>query len=728
MKVKVKITGLECPNCARALQTQLGKLPEVQNCEIDFMKSTLVFESDTPKQALEKILRLTARLEPDAKIIADKKLLESHTSSTKVSPQHKSTDVACCCCEGEIQKGNSSTKNTNSATSAKNKHFKKVALDVFTLGFGIALAIFIFFFPLPAWAYWTLYALSALLLGWKTYYKAAKLLLRGVINENLLITISVVGASIISEHMEGLMVIALYSIGKIFEGLAVQRSRASIEKLVRMHPEYANLLQNGKQVRVAPEEVAIGSTILVHAGEKVPLDGIVEKGQCLVDNQSLTGESVPVKKQAGEQILSGGIVLDGTLQICTTSAYKDSAIAKIMDLVENASENKSKTETFISRLTRWYTLGVVLCAVLVWGIVWAATGVLETAFYRGLIFLVVSCPCAFAISVPLSYFAGLGNASKNGVLIKGSNFLDACAGLKMVAFDKTGTLTTGNFEIVSIIAQKGFEKTQILHLAALGEKNSLHPIAKAICTAWENEEKAHNENFSKNEIVENFKEIAGQGVEFNLGKDVFFVGRKSENLKATTVEVFKNNALIGKIELSDTIKAQSFDAVRDLQHLGVKSALLSGDNEEVARAVGQKLGIAEVKSALLPQQKFEYLQNCKQQKMRVGYVGDGINDAPSLAVADVGFSMGINGAPASIEASDVVIVDDNPQKIVTAIKLSRFTRKIVWENIILSALIKITFLALGAAGITGMLAAVFADVGVTLLAVLNSLRALHHKA
>ncbi len=670
MKIKVKLTGLDCPNCARNLQTEINKIDGVKNAQIEFVKNSLTFESETPEVSLQKIIDLTKKLEPQAKI-----------------------------------------------SYKENKTNKNFVIDLVFLLLGIGIGVFIFFCPLNKGIYWTLYVISALLLGYKTYIKAICLLFKGIVNENLLITISVIGASIISEHMEGLMVIALYSIGKIFENLAVSKSRKSIEKLARMQPEYANLLTKKGETKVDPQSVAVGSTILVHAGEKVPIDGTIISGSSLVDNQSLTGESVPISKMSGEEILSGGIVLDGTLKIKTTADYKNSAISKIMDLVENASEHKSKTETFISKITRWYTLGVVVLAVLVWGIVWAVSHNLETAFYRGLIFLVVSCPCAFAISVPLSYFSGLGNASKNGILIKGSNYLDACSNLKIVAFDKTGTITTGKFEISKINATKGYSKSDILYFAALGEQNSLHPLAKAI-----------NEN-NKRKLVEvsNVREIAGKGVEYRLAGDKYFVGRKNKTMKATVVEAYKNDTFIGSIELNDSIKPTSILACNELKSLGVNCVLLSGDNSETANAVASKVNISEVHSNLLPNEKFDLLQNYKNKKGKVGYVGDGINDAPTLAVSDVGFSMGINGAPASIEASDVVIVDDNLQKIPTAIKISRFTRKIVWENIILSALIKIVFLTLGACGVTGMLAAVFADVGVTLLAILNSLRALYYR-
>lgn len=667
MKKKVKITGLDCPNCASTLEGQLGKIEGVKNVKIDFVKSTLSFESENVDKSLEEIKDMTKKLEPQARI---------SEQTTK----------------------------------------KWLICDLVCLGLGLALGIMLFFVKLPVWAFYTIYVASALLLGWKTYLKAIRLLFKGVINENLLITISVIGATFVSDHNEGLMVIALYSIGKIFEGLAVDHSRKSIEKLARMQPEYVNVLSGGEELVARPEEVEVGSLIVVRAGEKVALDGVIVEGSALVDNQSLTGESLPINKKKGEEILSGGVVLDGVLTIKTTSEYSDSTISKIMNLVENAAENKSKTETVISKISRWYTLGVVLLSVLVWGITWAVLKDFDVAIYRGLIFLVVSCPCAFAISVPLSYFSGLGNASKNGVLIKGSNFLDACANLNVVAFDKTGTLTTGKFEIEKITTFDAHSEKEILFLAALGEQYSIHPLAKSIVAACK----------QKLPKLKDVKETAGKGVKFAYKGKTYFVGRKSK-LSQTAVELFENDKKIGQIDLSDTVKKEAVDACKGLKKLGIKSVMLSGDNPQIVKQVASSVGVDDAFGQMLPQDKFDFISTLKGEKQKVGYVGDGINDAPSLTLANVGFSMGINGSPASIEASDVVIVDDNPKKILSAIKISKYTRRIVWQNIILSAIVKIVFLSLGAAGVTGMLWAVFADVGVTVLAILNSLRALRYK-
>lgn len=682
MKKKVRIEGLDCPNCARSLEIEINKLDSVKWAKLDFLKSSLEFDCDNFQTAIEDIEKVTKELEPDAKIIKNDK-------------------------------------------KRNKKAFKSLILDLFTLFLGISIGIIIFFVRMPTWSYWLLYSLSALALGYKTYYKAVRLLFKGIVNENLLITISVIGASIVSEHMEGLMVIALYSIGKIFEGLAVDKSRKSIEALAKIQPEFAVVVdENGNEQKLAPDEVEKGSIIIVKPGEKVAIDGIIIEGECDFNMQSLTGESLPVKLGYGQEVLSGAIALNGVVKIKTSQSYSNSTISKIMELVEHASQNKSKTETFISKLTKYYTLGIIALSLIVWAIVWAVTKDFNSAIYRGLIFLVISCPCAFAISVPLTYFSGLGNASKNGILIKGSNYLDACAKIKIMAFDKTGTLTSGQFKIDKIISySQNISEDDLLEIAAKGEQFSIHPLAKAIVSEAEK-----LESFSKNnENIENLKEIGGKGIEFSLSGKNYFVGRQNNNEIETVVEIYENSIKLGEIVLSDQIKPTSKEAIARLKKQGIKTLLLSGDNKGSVERVSRQLEIDQSHFGLLPQDKYNLIESLKNGKDTVGYVGDGINDAPSLTLCDVGFSMGINGSPASIEASDIVLVDDNPQKIASAIKISKFTKKIVLENIILSAAIKVIFLVLGSVGITGMLSAVFADVGVTLIAIFNSLRALKHK-
>lgn len=670
--MKIKIEGLDCPNCAKTLENHINKIDGVYNAKINFLKSYIEFQSNDNEKAINDIIEITKKIEPEAKIV---------TNKTKV------------------------------------KFNKKWLLELLILSIGIIVGVCCFVIDLPTWAYWTLLIVSVLLLGYKTFYKAIQLIFKGVINENLLITISVFGAIVIGEHTEGQMVIALYSIGKILESFALNKSKKSIEELTNFKPEYATLLKGDEEIRVFPSEVNINDIIIVKPGERVPVDGIVVEGKASLDLQSLTGESLPTTVDVDNEILSGAIVLDGVLKIKATKKYEESTVNTIINLIETATEKKSKTETFISKIMKWYTFGVIILAVSVWAIIWSITKNFDLALYRGLIFLVVSCPCAFAISVPLSYFCGLGNASKNGILIKGSNYLDACAKLNLIAFDKTGTLTTGNFEITKIESfTKNYNEEDIIYIASIGEQYSLHPLAISITNA----------NAKTLEKALDVKEIAGQGVYYTYKNKPYFVGKKSEHINKTVVELFEDNLKIGQITLKDSVKQNSKNTCEILKLLNIKSVMLSGDNKETVEDVANEIGIDEAYYKLLPQDKFEWIK-LNKDNYKIGYVGDGLNDAPSLTLADVGFSMGLKGISASIEASDIVISNDNPAKIPQAIKISKQTRKIVWENIILSAVVKITFLTLGACGITGMLSAVIADVGVTLIAILNSLRALMYK-
>lgn len=670
--MKIKIEGLDCPNCAKTLENHINKIDGVYNAKINFLKSYIEFQSNDNEKAINDIIEITKKIEPEAKIV---------TNKTKV------------------------------------KFNKKWLLELLILSIGIIVGVCCFVIDLPTMAYWTLLIVSVLILGYKTFYKAIQLIFKGVINENLLITISVFGAIAIGEHIEGQMVIALYSIGKILESFALNKSKKSIEELTNFKPEYATLLKGDEEIRVFPSEVNINDIIIVKPGERVPVDGIVVEGKASLDLQSLTGESLPTTVDVDNEILSGAIVLDGVLKIKATKKYEESTVNTIINLIETATEKKSKTETFISKIMKWYTFGVIILAVSVWAVIWSITKNFDLALYRGLIFLVVSCPCAFAISVPLSYFCGLGNASKNGILIKGSNYLDACAKLNLIAFDKTGTLTTGNFEITKIESfTKNYNEEDIIYIASIGEQYSLHPLAISITNA----------NAKTLEKALDVKEIAGQGVYYTYKNKPYFVGKKSEHINKTVVELFEDNLKIGQITLKDSVKQNSKNTCEILKLLNIKSVMLSGDNKETVEDVANEIGIDEAYYKLLPQDKFEWIK-LNKDNYKIGYVGDGLNDAPSLTLADVGFSMGLKGISASIEASDIVISNDNPAKIPQAIKISKQTRKIVWENIILSAVVKITFLTLGACGVTGMLSAVIADVGVTLIAILNSLRALMYK-
>ena len=528
MKKTVKIEGLDCANCAKVLECELNKLDDVEQAQINFVKSEISFESGDVDKALNNIIKCTKKVEPNAKIL------------------------------------------TSSQNKSKNKLSFIMGLGLFA--FGLILGVFALVFEknLPLWAFWMMFVLSVLMMGYKTYFKALLLLCKGVVNENLLVTISVVGATLVHEHMEGLMVVALYTFGKILEGLAVNKSRKSIAELTDLTPEYANLVTEDGVKVVSPNEVALGSILLVKVGEKIPIDGKVIDGACSLNVQSLTGESVPVSVGVADNVLSGAIVLDGVLKIETTATYENSTASRIMDLIEHASEKKSKTETFISKMTKWYTLGVIALALAVWGIVWAVTKNLDNAIYRGLIFLVVSCPCAFAISVPLAYFSGIGNASRKGILIKGSNYLDACAKMNIVAFDKTGTLTTGQFAVDKInVYDKNMKENDVLILAGIGEQYSLHPLAKSIVTACG----------KKLPKAKNVIEKAGEGVFFDYKDRHYFVGRKNKNSSSTLVELFEEKKKLGEIILSDTIKPTATIACNQLSDMSIKTVMLSGDGD-----------------------------------------------------------------------------------------------------------------------------------------------------
>ncbi len=574
---KYKILGLDCPNCAKSLEKEINKQPSIKKAEINFVKEYITIDSHNQELALAEAIRVSSVVEPDAKIV--------DTSKTK------------------------------------NYFDKSFALNIILLIVGLVLAVITIVVPMPKTLFWIMYVISALLVGYKTYYKAITLLFKGTVNENLLVTISIIGSACVGEYMEGLMVIGLYSIGKLLESLALNKSKKSIEALTNIKPEYVTLLDNDEQKTVEPNEIKVDDLILVKPGERIPLDGVIVDGSSSLNMQSLTGESIPVFADVNSKVLSGSIVLDGTLTIKVTSTYSESTVSKILNLIENAQDKKSKTETVISKIAKWYTYAVMALAVIVFGVVWLVTKNPNTAIYRGLIFLVVSCPCAFAISVPLSYFSGLGNASKNGILIKGSNYLDALTKVKMVAFDKTGTLTTGEFAIDNInIYDKTYSKEDILYIASLGEQYSIHPLAKAIL----------NENTKELEQIKSVKEIAGEGVYFAYNNDNYFVGKKDKTLTATVVEVYKNNEKIADIYLSDTIKESSKQALTKLKESGIKTVLLSGDKEETVKTLAQKVNASEYYFNLLPEDKYKYIEEHKQKDGLIAYVGDGINDAPAL--------------------------------------------------------------------------------------------------
>lgn len=673
MKKEYNIRGLDCGHCALTLEKYLAKVNGVKSCSINFSTSKLFLDIDDKdnRAILKNIYKTIKEVNPDVSV------------------------------------------------SEENNHDNKNAvIDKYLYVVGLVVGLSLFIFKMPTWLNYTILIISALLMGYRTYWKAILQLKTFKINENTLLTISVFGAIAIGESMEGLMVIALYTFGKFLESRAVNYSRKSISALIENQPDIAHLVVGKTEVDCKPEEVKLGDIIVVRAGEKIPLDGDVVEGKASIDKSHLTGESEPALVKKGMSVLSGSIVLDSTIKIRVTSVYKDCAVSKILDLVSNATNKKSKTETVISKFASFYTLGVIIFAIGVWGITWAVTKNLELSIYRGLISLVVSCPCAFAISVPLTYFSGIGRCSKQGILIKGSNFIDTCAGLNEIVFDKTGTLTNGKFKVSKIETFNKFKKEKILQVVVAGERNSLHPIAKAICDFYGKTVKLKEENY---------KENVGKGISYTIGKNNYVISKSKSTIGKTIINVEENDVLIGKIYLSDNVKPEAKDAIKTLQGLGIKTMMLTGDNNKVAHKVFKELELDEYSAELLPTDKFRIIQEQKQSGKKVGFVGDGLNDAPALTLSDAGISMGIMGSPATIAASDIVIADDNLKQLPRLIKISKKTKRIVWGNILFSAITKLTFLVLGALGITGMLLAVFADVGVTLIAIVNSLRVLIYK-
>lgn len=694
MQKEYLIKNIHCADCARVLAEAISKVDGVSDASINFVRQKFCLEIENSHEfnaVFEKVLKIIKDF--NSKIVLEEILQQQAEPS-----QENAVNLV-----------------------AVEKPKRRIDFSFVIVMLGLLLGCGTFFIPQGSVCYWVLLIMAVALIGHQTYLTAIRLLKRGIVNENLLVTISVVGAIAVQESREGLMVVGLYTIGKMLEALAVNKSRKSIQSLVEIQPEYANLIKEGAQVRVLPAEVPVGARVVVKQGEKVPLDGKIISGNATFDQKHLTGESVPVFAGSGEFIASGSIVIDGMVEIETTKPYAESTISRILTLIEDASEKKSKTETFITKFSKFYTIGVIVIAVMVGLIVGFVTNSAEIGLYRGLIILVVSCPCAFAISVPLSYFSGIGNASRKGILIKGSNYLDASAKIKTVAFDKTGTLTKGQFEVVEVeTLNDNYSMIDILKFACWAEQYSTHPIAKAIMKYGED---------VKLREVEDFKEIAGFGVSYKISGLEIFVGMDNTREKSSYTEVFVkvDGESIGKIKLADSIKETSFDTIKRLSKLGIKSVMLSGDNVVVANEIAKELRMDESYGELKPEDKFRWIESHKGINSNLAYVGDGINDAPSLALADVGISMGIGGSASSIEASDVVISDDNPEKVIDLIEISKHTKKIVLQNILFAAVVKITFLALSSVGLTNMIFAVFADVGVTILAILNSMRVLFYK-
>ena len=572
------------------------------------------------------------------------------------------------------------------------------------------------------------YAVPWLIIGYDVLWDALRNILHGqVFDEKFLMALATVGAFAIGEYPEAAAVMLFYQIGEWFQSIAVGRSRKSIAALMDIRPEFAVVLRSGEEQEVAPEEVAVGETILIRPGERVPLDGTVLEGASSLNTAALTGESLPVDVLPGDRVVSGSINLTGLLRVRAESAYENSTVARILELVENSAEKKAKVEGFITRFARWYTPCVVIGALLLALVPPLFAGNWSGWIHRALIFLVVSCPCALVVSVPLSFFGGIGGASRSGILIKGANDLETLASVDTVAFDKTGTLTRGVFQ-VDAVHPRELDPAALLDIAAAAESHSTHPVAESIAAA-------HGGHIDPSRLGP-VKELAGLGLEAVVDGDTFYVGNGKLmervgadwhecHLPGTVVHLSRGEEYLGHIVVNDSLKPDAASAIAALKSLGVKRAvLLTGDRQKVAQAVAEQLGVDQVCAELLPEQKVQEVERLLQSGAKLAFVGDGINDAPVLARADVGIAMGAMGSDAAIESADVVLMDDKPSRLPLAVRIARKTMGIVRQNIAFALGVKFLILILGALGIADMWLAVFGDVGVLILAILNAMRCL----
>ena len=693
-KYEYEIAGLDCAACANEIQEGLNKNPEIKNANVNFAKMKLTYETDTlSKEGIEKIVQ---SIEPEVELL-------------------------------EVNSKSKDLKNEK----AQKENRKKLWLHILRLVIGAIVAGVGLYIPMPKVASTIFIVLGYAVLLFKTVKNAVKLLFKSkTINENLLITISCIGAYLVGKSSEGLMVIILYEIGKILEEKAINKTRKSISDLMDIKPEYANLKKGDEIEIVEPSEVKVGDIVVAKQGEKIPLDGVVVKGTASLNTASLTGESKPQDVDENDIVLSGSIVLEGLLEIKVTEKYENSTVSKILELVENATDKKAKTETFVNKAAKIYTPIVIGIAILVGIFLPLISNVTyggeNGSIYRALIFLVISCPCAIAISVPLCYFSGIGKSSKEGILIKGSDYLDELKDVKEIVFDKTGTLTKGQFGISKIeVYSDKYVENDVLKYVVWGESYSNHPIAKSIVRNAKNVE---------TKKVENYEEITGKGIKYNIDEKTVLVGNSSlvgkedEIAESTKIYLKIDDELVGAILLKDEAKHGTKEAIQALNSRGIVTKMFTGDNKKAAKQIAEELGISEFEAEMLPDQKYseleKELEKYKGTNGKVAFVGDGINDSPVLARADVGISMGGVGSGSAIEASDIVVMTDSIDRIDCAIDISKKTSKIIKQNLIFSIGVKIVVLILSVFGVANMWEAVFADVGATLITVLNSLRIL----
>ncbi len=674
MKYRYLVNGLDCANCARKIEGHLNDDEKLRNVVLNFSTSKLSFEAEEDRNMKEFIELKISEIEDGVTLV-------------------------------------------NETENVEKNNVSKLNIAFLILGSIIGVLTMILHFDSKIEM--ILMIIAYVLLLWRIFGVACRKVFKNhVLDENTLIVISAIGAFLVGQTHEGMMVVILYEIGKILEDKAVNKTRKSVQELMDIKPEYANLKMDGRVESVMPEEVNIDDIIIIKSGEKIPLDGIVVSGKAKIDNSALTGETKLVMVEENSEVLSGSVNVDGFIEVKVTKAYKDSTVTKILELVENATDRKAKAENTVSKMAKVYTPIILILAVCTAIFLPLFTELTyRDSIYRALIFLVISCPCAIAISVPLTYFSGIGRASKSGILIKGSDYLDGLREISKVVFDKTGTLTTGNFSIANVKSfDEKYSEKDILKTAAIGEKNSNHPIAKSILKEVE-------EDISKIEVQE-YNEIIGEGISFRCNESDVFVGTESdsENDGITNILVKVNGKLIGKILMQDAIKSDALEAIKELKKNNVDVAMFTGDKKDVALSVAKALEIDDVNYEMLPNDKYQKMEEYLKDGRKIAFVGDGINDSPVLALSSVGIAMGGIGSSSSIEASDVVIMTDELKKIPEAIKISKNTNKIVKQNLTFALSMKILFLILGLFGVATMWMAVFADVGVTILTVLNSIR------
>ncbi|ERK53463.1 cadmium-exporting ATPase [Leptotrichia sp. oral taxon 879 str. F0557] len=724
------IDGVDCPNCAAKIERKLNTLQRIKAATVDFLGKRVIIESENFSQdELAKFIQDEVSKIKDGVKISTKKL-HAHSHSHSHSHAHAHSH------DHSHAHGKEDT----------DKIKKKLLIGgiLFVLGIFIPKTLFI-----PKLA---VFLISYFIIGGDVLLSAVKNILKGqVFDENFLMAIATVGAFAIGEYPEGVAVMLFYQLGELFQGIAVNNSRKSIIALMDIRPDYANLKTDNGIKKVNPEEIKVADIIVVKPGEKVPLDGRIINGNSAFDTSALTGESLPREAKTGDNVLSGFINKTGLVEIEVAKVFSESTVSKILNLVENASSKKSKTENFITKFAKYYTPAVVITALImaIFPPLLISGATFTDWIYRALIFLVVSCPCALIISIPLGFFGGIGGASKHGILVKGANYLEALNDVESVVMDKTGTLTKGVFKVTEINVENNLKindfknnktdltQSLLLKYAAHIEKFSNHPIAQSIVSEYENTATKIDES-----VIKDFEEISGFGIKANINNHQILAGNSKlmnlENIKFTEKENLEtviyiafDGQYIGNILISDEIKADSPKAIKGMKANGIKEiVMLTGDNNAIGKNIAQKLGIDKVFAELLPNEKVEKLEEIyktKSEKGKVVFVGDGINDAPVLARADIGIAMGGVGSDAAIEAADVVIMNDEPSKIVTAMKIAKKTKTIVWQNVTLAFAVKLIVLILGLFGDATMWEAVFADVGVALLAVLNATRVLKYK-